>query len=314
MSLKFSAVIFCYNRPDKLRALLQSCGTALQGRSLYLVIDGAKNQNDEALQSNLLKVFYDFTRNSNIKVVQHPSNLGPRFAIPLGLKKVFEDCDSVIILEEDLVVSELFFAFADKALHEISRSSELSGFSGYMVPISDKEDHAMQLDVNPSNIFWPWGWGTTKAAWKHYQDELESFSMRDFYRLSRVLSSCCFVRASWTLMLILTKQDKNNSWFYRWQVQCCRKRMRFLVPSQNLVANAGCDVSATHTSKLKEPSGGHILKSSDRITIHPEPISELKQDLFYTTANALTAVKFVRMFISALVPKTIFRGIRAAFR
>ena len=146
MKQKHPVVIFCYNRPEKLRGLLQSCGRALHERSLYLVIDGPKNKSDEALQFCLMQVFREFTDGLSSKVLRHPANLGPRFAIPLGLKRVFSENESAIVLEEDLVVSELFFAFADKALQEVSRSSALCGFSGYMVPSVLKQHHAKQLD------------------------------------------------------------------------------------------------------------------------------------------------------------------------
>lgn len=293
--------------------LLQSCGKRLKERAVHLVIDGARDARDECLQDQLLEVFRLYIGKSGSAVVRHDRNLGPRYSIPLGLKLFFSTHENAIVLEDDLIVSELFFDFADMAL-ERRDDHQCSGFSGYMVPLPSNKQHVKELVVRPSNICWPWGWGTDKRAWSCYQDSLEAYSLKDLYKVSRVLSSNSFVRLSWTLLLLLTKQEKNHSWFFRWQLQCCRNRMKFLVPSENLVANAGCDASGTHTSRFTEASGGHILKTADRIVVRSESLSDVKQDSFYTVANGLTATKFVRMIVSALVPNTIFRRARAVLR
>ena len=90
--------------------------------------------------------------------------------------------------------------------------------------------------------------------------------------------------------------------------------MKFLAPSVNLVTNAGCDSSGTHTSKFAEPSGGRIVKTADQIILDYVPLSQDRQDSFYTTANGLTVTKFLRLILSTLVPVGLFRMIRAALR
>ena len=102
-------VIPCYNRLDTLKVLLDSLLNARYDRSVELVFSIDYSGNEDIY--NLVDEFTWPYGKKNI--IRHKENIGLRRNI-ISCGDLTSEYDAVIVLEDDLIVSPLFFDYACK--------------------------------------------------------------------------------------------------------------------------------------------------------------------------------------------------------
>jgi hypothetical protein len=192
--------------------------------------------------------------------------------------------------------------------------SSINGFVGFKVPIEPRLSEECDVAIYRSKVCWPWGWGTNRTAWASYADNITNVSLYKLIDISRRMSTSLLTRASWVLLLRLTQQEKNKSWFFRWQLNCLARDLTFLIPSENLVSNRGCDSSGTHTSAYKDPSHGIFSSRARVFTYTGRWMSRHQTNEFYRTVLDVSYWKLLRMVASAAVPKRLFLALRSFVR
>ena len=109
-------VVFAYNRPHHLQSTMDALNdNKLAGESeLFVFVDGAKNEQDREKVEETRKVLRDFEAKSRFKSVEitaSDKNKGLANSVISGVTKVLEKYESVIVLEDDLVVSTDFLQY-----------------------------------------------------------------------------------------------------------------------------------------------------------------------------------------------------------
>jgi hypothetical protein len=235
--------LFAYRRPHHLRQTLAALRTNAEAREtiLYVFSDGAKNPAaapDVAATRDMLRGIEGF---KEVKVILRNENYGLARNLTSGISEVLREHESVIVVEDDIVVSPFFLGFMNDALAYYRDEPRVGSISGYCYPL--------QGDV-PETFFIRgadcWGWATWRDRWEVYN--ADGRDLMDQLRQRKLTSTFDFDNTmSLTKMLRDQIKGKVDSWAIRWHASCFLRNLLILYPGRSLVQNIGHDGSGTHS-------------------------------------------------------------------
>ena len=246
-------VAFAYNRPDKIIRCLEAldkCNEALESE-LFIYCDGPKSDAGKASVLETRRAVLEYKESSHfakVSVIEAPENKGLAASIIGGVTEVVERYGRVIVVEDDLVVSDRFLSFMNGALDFYEDQKAIGAISGYTYPIKALKGY--QSDVYAMHKGDCWGWGTWKDRW-----DKASWAEVDYDRyfadkaLRRRFEN---TENLWDMAMIRQSQGKINSWAIRWCLYLFNNGLLTVYPRYSLVTNAGFDGSGTHSNKAEE--------------------------------------------------------------
>lgn len=242
-------VVFAFNRPAHLSRLLESLrlNDAIIDSQIYLYIDGPRDETDNILVNEVFKVAQNFGLNHPLIIKKSQENMGLAASILRGLNELFEMHDTLIVLEDDLVLGRHFLDFCNDGLKKYKDNHEIGSIQGYSL-IEHERDKPYFLRGADC-----WGWATWKDRWELFCSD----SKKLLSTLEKSNQSFEFdLRGSYpyTNMLRREAQGEVNSWAIRWHASMFLHNKISLYPGKSLVENAGFDGSGTHYS-----SGDHLI-------------------------------------------------------
>lgn len=172
-SLTPTIVVVAYNRANALERILRSLSHAFYSYSRITLVISI----DFGGSLNVAKVAQDFEWNfGNKEIIIHSENLGLKKHI-LACGDLTETYGSVIILEDDLFVSPLFYDFTVQALRFFSSDSSICGISLYAYNFNENIEIAFcPLDDGYDNVFIQtassWGQAWTYSQWSVFRSWL----------------------------------------------------------------------------------------------------------------------------------------------
>ena len=155
-------VVFGFNRPKHINRMLESLSENLESAESEVIfyIDGFDNKNNQLIEETLEIVNKDW--NFLKKVVNfREKNFGCKFNIINGITEVLEKSESVIVLEDDLVLGKNFLNFMNSSIEKYKTSDKVWSISGWGHPqlLNTKSGSSF------SSLTSPWGWGTWNKNW-----------------------------------------------------------------------------------------------------------------------------------------------------
>jgi hypothetical protein len=158
--MKYTPIaLFCFRRLDTLNICVESlklCPEAIHSE-LIIFSDAARNE-AELLEVNQLRSYLnEIDGFKSIKINLRKNNLGVDYNIINGIKEMSENCESFIVVEDDLIVSRDFLKFMNAGLNfykSFDRVLTLSAFNYVKTPKNYIWDIYFAKRINP------WGWAT----------------------------------------------------------------------------------------------------------------------------------------------------------
>lgn len=263
--------LFAYKRLDHLRATVQSLQRnpqASQSR-LFVFSDGARCQKDAAGVKAVRDYLAGLTGFAAVEIISSPHNKGLAASIIEGVSAVLQTFDRIIVVEDDLVVSEHFLAYMNEGLDCYTESEKVASIHGYIYPLDCPMPETFFLRGGDC-----WGWATWRRAWAHFNPDgralLQQLTERNLtYAFDHEGT------ASFTQMLKDQIGGRNDSWAVRWHASCFLDEMFTLYPGHSLVRNIGNDGSGTHS----EENAGALFDveiTPDPVVVRPIPVAETR--------------------------------------
>ncbi len=263
--------IFAFNRPDNLTALLESLELCPEfpNSDVYFFIDGARDSADAVGLQAVRKVIYA-RRRPGVYIIESDTNKGLKRSLVSGISQVLKSHDSVIVLEDDLVLAPGALKYFNDALQKYSEIDRVWSISGYNYDIRRSSP---RTDAVFLPFCLPWGWATWRRAWlKHSDSDGSTFSQTnsDSFRLRFDAGVRDF-----SAILNLDRSGEVNSWFINWYLEMFLQGGVALFPPTSLVTNQGMR-GGTHANRLNPY---YLLKPSNRLQIGPiELPNEIRVD------------------------------------
>ena len=243
-------VVFGYNRADKMENLFVSLenNENIDKMDLYIFIDipDKKRPRDIPLSEKVIEYVKNYKTISKFKKVEieiAEKHKGLADSVISGVTKVINKYGKVIVLEDDLEVSNDFLDYMQRGLIFYKKNSRVWSVTGHCSMTKGLEKYKEDVFLAPRVE--SLGWGTWKDRWSHVDWEVSSYKTfrRDF------VGQALFNLGGNDLCKMLKNQmtDSNfESWAIRWGYQQFRERKYTVYPKETRVIHCGNDNRSTH--------------------------------------------------------------------
>ena len=257
------AMVF-FNRPDTLAKVFESVRAA-HPKKLFLIQDGARpgNKKDEENIAKCREIVENVDWECDVTKDYSDVNLGCGKRIFSGITKAFETVDRLIIIEDDIVVTQDFFEFCGELLERYKDDQRIHRISGMCHMGEYKKSPYSYAFTNISSC---WGWATWKRAWQDMDYEMsfldDSYIMDCFrknYRYKK--DSAELIRTGIKRREILRSGKRLSAWTYQFSMAGRLNNRLDITPCKNLISCIGLtDESAHASSSIKMiPKGMQII-------------------------------------------------------
>lgn len=171
-----------YNRPDSLKNLLDSLNEASYPHDVTLIIsiDYSGEDKVETLANNYI------WPHGEKRIIAHKNNLGLRKHI-LSCGNLLEEYDALIVLEDDVVVAQSFFYYAEQCVEKYKDDNEIAGISLFAFPLHHYTKYPFHPLKTSSDVYLlklaqSWGQVWMKRSWqdfmKWYENNNDEFGIK----------------------------------------------------------------------------------------------------------------------------------------
>ena len=262
-------VLFAYRRPDHLRRALDSlvANPGADRTALNIYCDGAKSEIDREAVEQVRKIARGMQGSAlfaSVRVIERDHNIGLAASVISGVTQTLEDHESVIVMEDDLVVSPDFLEYMNQALELYAINEEVISIHGFMYSVPP---------VLPQTVFLRgadcWGWATWRRGWELFEPD----SQKLLKELDRSPDRAEFdFNGAFPYRQMLKDQAAGtiDSWAIRWYASAFLANKLTLYPGQSLVENIGQEGSGTHSESATshEVSASMINLPLERIALN----------------------------------------------
>lgn len=247
--MNIAIIAVAYNRVDSLKRLLTSLENAYYDEEATLIISVDKSNTDTV---EIFAENYIWTK--GVKIVdKHKNNLGLRPHM-MSLGKWFDKYDAIIVLEDDIIVSQNFYTYSKQTILKYHRCQNIAGISLYSFALNHYTKNPFtplkkEYDTYFMNCAMSWGEIWMRDSWHAFYEWYKK--NQEFPLIDHLPRSICL----WD----------NKSWLKYHTRYCIENNKYFVHPYVSLTTNFDDD-------------GIHTTNSNN--ALHQVPIQYGKKDLF----------------------------------
>ena len=268
--------LFVYKRYDTTKLMLESllaCPECADSE-LYVFMDEARNDSEADDVEKVRALFDNLQGFKTIHPYPARMNKGMARSVIDGVTTVLEKHESIIVLEDDLVVAPDFLTFMNAALEAYRDRSDIWSISGYTPNLKEIE----QYDKN-SVFLVPraqcWGWATWSDRWETVDWEVSDFN----YLARNKKRRKAFDMGGNDLFrtLEMEHRERIESWAVRWAYAASKQKMWTVNPILSKVQNIGLKSSTSHVGWHDERHNVELLGNKTIIDPNVQPDDKLVQ-------------------------------------
>ncbi len=170
--MKAALIAVAYNRINSLRRLLRSLEkAAYDGEEVTLIISIDKSDTDEVER---FAADYRWPHGPK-RVKLHERNMGLRAHILSQGEEEFDEFDTLVILEDDIIVSPVFYAYVRQTVGAYAGNPAIAGISLYSFPLNYLTGRPFEPLHGGHDVFFmrtaqSWGEVWTREAWRKFHE------------------------------------------------------------------------------------------------------------------------------------------------
>jgi hypothetical protein len=240
---KTPVLFLIFNRPETTFKVFEVI-RKIRPESLYISADGPRGnfESDICEKTRSVKNMVDWPCKVFTRYMD--KNLGCRYGVSSGITWFFEQVEEGIIVEDDCMLDNSFFSYAQELLEKYRYDDSVMhiGASNFQAPgfkIDDSYYFSLYNHI--------WGWASWRRAWKHYEVDLEGTKSAEMEDRLKQLFDRPIDRAFWLEMFKYAKSGNINTWDYQWMFCIWKQGGRAITPAVNLISNIGFGEGGTNT-------------------------------------------------------------------
>lgn len=242
-------LIIVFNRPEKTARLVERL-LMLEPREILVAADGPRHGKEKRRTDAVRDIVGRLSEVHQVRTKYASRNLGCGINVSEAIKWAFGQHDRLIIVEDDIEITDAFLEFCELGLAKYERDpSVLCISSGPLIPLPREEIGDTFLTRYP-NI---WGWAAWRRSFDGFSLDLKGQGLKAIWsEMKRTFPERMSLRVYFFLLIILVKSRRIDTWDFQFYYLGWTKRALALTPATNLAQNIGFDEEATHT---KRPPG-----------------------------------------------------------
>jgi len=236
--------LFVYNRPIHTAKTIASLllNDECIASDLYIFSDGPGEDDAEELVKEVRSYCHSIQGFRTVTIFDRPRNLGLAQSVISGVTSILEDYSKIIVIEDDMLVSQYFLHFMNSALLKYEFDNEVMSVTGYQYPVNGKLPDTFFIRGADC-----WGWGTWRRGWANFNPNGTEL-LKELERKKLTKRFDYDGAYPFTRMLKNQISGKNNSWAIRWGASIFLKNGLMLAPGKSMLINIGLDGTGTHCS------------------------------------------------------------------
>jgi hypothetical protein len=262
-------VLFVYKRPVHTRKVLDALAKCKESRNsiLYIFADGPKEKISYDEMRNIKEV-RDLVNSENrflsIKIVFAEKNKGCAKSIIDGVDHVIEKHGKIIVLEDDIVVSNGFLEYMNFCLKYFKDEEEIASVNAFSHNIPNLPDYYLLKGGDC------WGWGTWERGWKLFNSD--AGYLYETYKDTGILEKWETGNLVSTLKSAI--EYPNNIWDIQWSLSLFINNKLGIWPNKSYLYNIGYDGTGTN-----------ILIDFSEITLFKPRLNNITNEKFIVRMN-----------------------------
>jgi len=242
--------LFAYSRLIELKLTVESLqkNKLATESQLFIFLDGPVDLKDKVKVTEVKKFIYTIKGFADVIIYESKLNKGLANSIISGVSKMLEKYETVIVLEDDLILATNFLCYMNQALNYYSDKKRILSISGYAFNLNYPRNY--KYDVALSIRASSWGWATWKDRWFVIDWELSDYSS---FRWN-LIKHYYFNRGGSDLSHMLFRRINGliDSWAIRFVYHQYKHNYLDVFPVVSKVLNNGFSAEATHTKFKSE--------------------------------------------------------------
>lgn len=240
-------VVFAYNRVDKIRRCLESLSACfgIEQTDLIVFSDGPKKENDIPRVAEVREYLKEFQKQSvfkSVNIVESEINKGLQKSIIGGVSDIINRYGSVIVLEDDLVVSKDFIVYMNDGLDYYRDKKQYGSINANTYPVKALKKY--DKDVYVIRKADCWGWGTWSDRWNGVDWDVKDYKHYRKSPIERIKFNS--LESGLDKMLCAQQEGKISSWAVRWVYSLYKRQLLSVYPRVSRAINKGFDGSGEH--------------------------------------------------------------------
>lgn len=245
-SLSSPILFIIFNRPDSTERVFQAIRRHRPSR-LYIAADGPRldKENERKLVEETRTIACKVDWPCELKTLFRSENLGCGKAVSEAISWFFENEEEGIILEDDCLPHQDFFAFCDTLLARYRDDPRVLTISG---------DHFLPHRLHIAQPYYfskyvqIWGWATWRRTWRQYDLHLGQRKAEDWEALIDQVNPTKAEANYWKHIFRSVFAGGVDTWDFQLMFTCWHLGGMHICPCRNLISNIGYGPDATHTN------------------------------------------------------------------
>jgi hypothetical protein len=296
--------LFVYNRLQHTIKTVEALKLSTGGTDtdLFIFCDGIKDTENINMQNKVAAVrayVKSITGFKSIHIIEQSKNIGLSNALVNGISTVLQKFNSVIVIEDDMLVGRDFLMYMNKALNKYENEPKVAGISGYSFPINEMQPYFSRTGSC-------WGWATYKRVWDNFLACRNSLSLTliptNELQLFNVYDSV------YSSMFLQNKQGIIQSWAIEFYLFYFSQKQYFLMPGVNLISNVGFDGSGAHKKKGNFLTDTNPVLKLDNFEFPTELVepNHIRKKLIKLYSKGYAKPSFLKSFVNKI--KSVLLG------
>jgi hypothetical protein len=282
--------LFLYNRIKQTKYTVEALVSCVEAKDsdIFIFCDGPKK--DASLtELRAIQEVIAFAKQikgfKSIQIFEHQFNLGLSNSIIFGINKVFESYETIVVIEDDIMVSDEFLYFINTAINKYNNNNLVAGISGYSFPIKINEPYFVRTGSC-------WGWATFKSVWTDFIAQRNKIHVNSIQTEEKKLFNV--YNSFYENMFIQNKNAQIQSWAIDFYLYYFLNHKYFLMSGKNLVTNIGFDGTGVHKKN------GNFLTDNN-------PIQKLQEIRFPNSIVEIPEIrkKVIKLYKNGLSKPTL---------
>ncbi len=240
-------VLFAFNRPEaterSLAALANNHGA--DESELTVICDAPQVEEDAQKTEQVRAIARRAAGFKNVRVVARADNLGSAVSIRTGLDQMFDEHETIIVLEDDFTTSVHFLKFMNAGLAFYNNEDRVVSICGYSPAGINTLAHTYLLPGAHC-----WGWGAWRRSWSETELNPRK-ALHDIVRRDRIFEFDLGGTEPCTWLLHRAATGGRDSWVLPWMASAVLNNRLTLYPGRSLVRNDGLKNSGLPVEWLK---------------------------------------------------------------
>ncbi len=248
----------------------------MRPKQLFIAGDGGRTPEEHAKCEQTRKVVEKIDWPCEIRTLWRDTNLGCSKAVSSAISWFFSYVERGIILEDDCLPDQSFFAFCEILLEKYKNDKRIMHISG------DNFQQANPKFIRNESYYFSriphiWGWASWRRAWKLYDVELKKWPKIKKQRKLHDIFKDGAIAYRWGRLFDHHRnkalEHSLDTWDGQWVFACLAHNGLCINPKTNLVSNIGFGADARRTYNPNDELAAIPLVPVKSPLRHPKTIA-----------------------------------------